>query len=119
VKYAYHIVRLLYEAEQILLEGDIDLQRHREHLKAIRRGDVSEADLRQWAADKEKQLESLYLESKLPNGPDEERIKTLLLQCLEEHYGSLEGCVVQPDAALTVLRQIQEVLDRNRNVLGL
>ncbi len=119
VKYAYHLVRLLYEAEQILLEGDIDLQRHREHLKAIRRGEVSEDDIRSWAADKEKHLENAYHDSKLPQTPDEKRIKQLLLQCLEEHYGSLEGCVVDPDAALTALREIQAVLDRYRAVVDL
>ncbi len=118
VKYAYHLVRLLYEVEQILLEGDIDLMRHREHLKAIRRGEVNEADVREWAADKEKQLESVYLQSTLPQQPQEETIKTLLLQCLEEHYGSLENCVVQPDAAVNALRQIQEILDRNQSILG-
>jgi predicted nucleotidyltransferase len=119
LKFGYHIVRLLYEAEQILLEGDIDLQRNREHLKAIRRGDIPEVDIRLWAAEKEKQLEKVYLESKLPNQPDEDRIKALLLQCLEEHYGNLEGCVVQPDRAVVVLRQIQEILDGNRGALGI
>ena len=118
VKYAYHLVRLLYEAEQILLEGDIDLQRHREHLKAIRRGDLTEPDIRQWAADKEKQLENLYLQSQLPAKPDEEKIKTLLLNCLEEHYGTLENAIVQPDAAVRALRQIQEILDQNQNVFA-
>jgi uncharacterized protein len=38
VKFAYHVVRLLGEVEQILVEGDIDLQRDNERLKAIRRG---------------------------------------------------------------------------------
>jgi len=50
-KFAYHVVRLLGEVEQILLEGDIDLQRDNDRLKAIRRGEWSEARLRQWAAD--------------------------------------------------------------------
>lgn len=117
VKYAYNLVRLLYEVEQILLEGDIDLQRPREHLKAIRRGEVSEADVRQWAADKEKHLEKSYLESNLPVQPDEAKIKALLLHCLEEHYGSLEKCIVEPDAARAALREIQETLDRNRRLL--
>lgn len=117
VKYAYHLVRLLYEVEQILLEGDIDLQRHREHLKAIRRGEVSEADIRQWAADKERQLEKVYLESTLPQKPDEERIKALLLHCLEEHYGNLSACIRQPSAPVAALRQIQEILDRHRTLL--
>lgn len=39
-KFAYHVVRLLGEVEQILLEGDIDLQRDNDRLKAIRRGGV-------------------------------------------------------------------------------
>lgn len=90
MKFAYHVVRLLDKAEQILTLGDIDLQRNREHLKAIRRGDVSEAEIRKWASDKEAQLEKAYtnMDSPLPYGPPEDKIKTLLLQCLEEHYGN-------------------------------
>jgi uncharacterized protein len=116
-KFAYHVVRLLGEAEQILLEGDIDLQRDNERLKAIRRGEWTEARLRQWAADKEADLERAYAESKLPAAPDEGRLKALLLNCLEEHYGSLEGCVVQPDRAVAALRAVQAELDRVRDLL--
>ena len=39
VKFAYHVVRLLLEVEQILVAGDIDLECDREQLKAIRRGE--------------------------------------------------------------------------------
>ncbi len=60
VKFAYHTVRLLDEAEQILTEGDIDLRRNREQLKAIRRGDWTEQDIRDHFARKEKELETLY-----------------------------------------------------------
>jgi uncharacterized protein len=116
-KFAYHVVRLLGEAEQILLEGDIDLQRDNERLKAIRRGEWTEARLRQWAADKEADLERAYAESKLPATLDEDRVKALLLSCLEEHYGSLEGCLVQPDRAVAALRSIQAELDRVRDLL--
>jgi hypothetical protein len=35
VKFAYHVVRLLLEVEQILVAGDIALERDREQLKAI------------------------------------------------------------------------------------
>jgi uncharacterized protein len=116
-KFAYHVVRLLGEAEQILLEGDIDLQRDNERLKAIRRGEWTEERLRQWAADKEADLERAYADSKLPAAPDEARLKALLLNCLEEHYGSLEGCVVQPDRAVAALRAVQAELDRVRDLL--
>ena len=52
-KFAYHVVRLLPEVEKILIEGDIDLQRNNEQLKAIRRGDWTEDRLRAWCSDKE------------------------------------------------------------------
>lgn len=113
-KFAYHVVRLLDEAEQILTLGDINLRRNAEHLKAIRRGDVSEEDIRKWAADKEAQLESVYHTSTLPYSPDEAAIKALLLECLEHHYGSLEKAVVVEGAAETALRQIAEIVDKLR-----
>lgn len=117
VKFAYHVVRLLDECEQILLKSDIDLRRNREHLKAIRRGEVTLEEIERWSADKERQLEQLYVDSKLPAVPDEGRIKELLLNCLEEHYGKLDGCVVRVDAASTALREIQSVLERYQGVL--
>jgi predicted nucleotidyltransferase len=112
VKFAYHVVRLLDEAEQILVHGDIDLMQNREQLKAIRRGDVPEEEIRKWAADKEKQLEELYHKSTLQYSPDEAKIKQLLMDCLEHHYGSLAACVVVPDRAQQTLRDISEILRR-------
>jgi len=41
----------------------------------------------------------------------EERIKQLLMDCLEEHYGSLRDVVVRPDAALEAVVAMQEQLD--------
>ncbi|SIO34901.1 Predicted nucleotidyltransferase [Singulisphaera sp. GP187] len=117
-KFAYHVVRLLGEVEQILIEGDIDLQRHNEHLKAIRRGEWTEDRLRQWAADKEAHLERAYAESTLRPTPDQAQIRTLLLQCLEEHYGSLADCLVDPDRAVVALRNIQGELDRVKDLLS-
>lgn len=118
IKFAYNLVRLLSEIEQILAEGDLDLRRNVEHLKAIRRGDVPEEDIRKWAADKEHALEKLYTESALPWGPDEEAIKQLLLNCLEEHFGSLSDCVVLHNRPMLVLREIADILDRNREVIS-
>lgn len=111
-KFGYHLVRLIMEAEQILTEGDLDLQRHREMLKDIRRGNWTLTQLREWFTRREQELNQLYVASKLPEVPDEKRIKELLLGCLEEHYGSLEECIVREDDALQALRQIQEVVER-------
>lgn len=112
VKYGMHLVRLLLEVEQILTEGDIDLQRHKEHLKAIRRGEVTEAEIRKWASDKERHLENLYAECKLPWGPDEAKIKALLLRCLEHHYGSLDKVITVPDRYREGLAEVRAVLEK-------
>ena len=116
-KFGYHVVRLISEVEMILMEGDIDLQRNNEQLKAIRRGEWTEERLRSWFAEKESHLERLYAESTLRAVPDEGRIKALLLQSLEEHYGSLECCVVDPDRAVAALRNVQAELDRVKDLL--
>ena len=112
-KYAYHLIRLLDEAEQIMTEGDIDLTRNREQLKAIRRGEVSEDDVRKIATEKEGELEGVYSRSTLRHSPDEESIKQLLLSCLEHHYGSLDKCVANIDANANAIKEIQEVLRRH------
>jgi hypothetical protein len=118
VKQAYHLIRLLDEIEQILTTGDLDLRRSREHLKAIRRGEVAEADIRKFAADKEHALENMYHESDLPFAPDEEAIKRLLLDCLEEHYGTLDGAIVLDNQPVVALRAISEIIEKNRGLLS-
>ena len=88
----YHVVRLASQAEQILTEGDLDLQEksRREHMKAIRRGESSLEDGAKWFGEKEKTLESLYRDSTLRHQPDREKIRQLLIDCLEHHYGSIQ-----------------------------
>ena len=117
VKFAYHVVRLLNEVEQILTHGTIDLQQNREQLKSIRRGEWSVKQVKDLFTRKEAELEKLYNESKLQKRPDEQKIKALLLACLEEHYGSLDGIIVDPGAAVTVLRTINDLLEKNKSLL--
>jgi predicted nucleotidyltransferase len=116
-KFAYHIVRLILEVEQILVEGDVELQRNNEQLKAIRRGEWTEDYLREWFSQKQTELERVYSESKLRQSPDEVQIRSLLLSCLEDHYGSLESCVIDPDRAVAALRNVQAELEKVRDLL--
>jgi len=118
VKFAYNVVRLMDEVEQILVDGDIDLRRNREQLKSIRRGEVPQEDIRRMYAEKERDLEKLYHSSKLPYGPDEAKIKQLLIDCLEEHYGDLSSCVVNVDAATTALRDIADVIHKHERLVA-
>lgn len=115
VKFAYHLVRLLLEAEMIMNEGTIDIRRHREHLKAIRRGDVTQDEIERWAAEKEAHLERAFETSKLRAEPAYAEVKTLLLNCLEHHYGTLGALDVvvranQPQSQ--ALREIQAICER-------
>lgn len=87
VKFGYHVARLALEAEQMLTEGDLDLERNRELLKAIRRGEWTIDRLTAFFQEKEKALEKLYNETnKLPYEPDMTEIKKLLIECINMHY---------------------------------
>lgn len=111
-KFAYHVVRLVSEVEMILAEGDLDLTRNREQLKSIRRGEWSKEQIREFFIEKEKSLEDLYINSKLRHKPNEKAIKQLLLNCLEHHYGSLDGCVsVSEDEAIKKLKEIEGIIN--------
>jgi len=112
LKFGYHVVRLLDEVEQILTLGDLDLQRDRERLKAIRRGEWSLEQVKEFFVTKEKELESAYTSSKLPHGPDEAAIKTLLLECLEIQYGSLESAITLPGQERALLAQIKALCEK-------
>lgn len=114
LKYAYHIVRLLNEVEQILVEGDLDLQRNREQLKDIRRGEWTVEQVETYFEQKERILEQTYANSKLPERADEAAVKTLLLNCLEHHYGNLSTAVKVETSAEKMLAEMQAVLDKYR-----
>jgi uncharacterized protein len=93
LKFSYHLVRLLDECEQILMTGDLDIEQNREKLKAIRRGEWSIDDLENYFKTKESSLEELYSKSTLPTKPNEDKIKSLLMSCIEDHYGSVSKTV--------------------------
>lgn len=112
VKYSYHLVRLLLEVEQILTEQSLDLERHREQLKAIRRGEWSLVKLTEWAQDKEKALEAIYSTSDLQWAPNEPVIKKHLVHCLESHYGDLSKAVVQIGEPERLLREIAKLASK-------
>lgn len=88
-KFAYHIVRLLLEVEQILTEYTLDLERNSAVLKAIRNGEWTLDRVKAFMYNKEIDLESVYNTSKLRYKPDEQAIKALLMECLEMHYGKI------------------------------
>ena len=116
LKFAYHCVRLMNEVEQILIEGDLDLQRNREQLKSIRRGEWALEQFEAYFTNKEKILETAYANSTLRHGPDEEAIKNLLMACLEAHYGSLAAAVVRVPQMDRLLAEMDDIITRYRGL---
>lgn len=113
VKFASHTVRLMNEIEQILVEGDLDLERNSEQLRSIRRGEWTIQQIKTYFNDKEKQLEELYLKSELPKFPNEDKIKKVLLQCLEIFYGDIDQIVRVEDEATQIVKEIMSVLQKH------
>lgn len=116
-KYSYHLVRLLYEIEQILKEHDLDLQRHKEHLKAIRRGELTFEEINRWFQLKREELEKLYNKSNLRYSVDHAKIKGLLLNCLEHHYGDLSSVVTVPDLPIKAFGEIRDVVRKYEGII--
>jgi len=112
VKFAAHVIRLLDEVEQILLFGDLDLTRAREHLKAIRRGEVPMEEVERFFYVKEKWLEKAYHESSLPDKPDEEKIKRLLVSCLEEFYGTIDACFKETKLTNNLITDLKMLISK-------
>jgi len=113
-KFAYHVVRLALECEQLLATQDLDLQRDREILKSIRRGEWSFERLETWFQQKESTLETLYASSSLRMEPNEAAIKDLLLKCLEHHYGNLDAAIARVPELNSLITDLQAVLARYR-----
>lgn len=112
IKFGLHLVRLVLECTQILETGDLDMQRDTDILKSIRRGEWTEEKVRDWFNQQEKNLDKLYTESKLQYTPDEREIRNLLLECLEEHYGSLKEYIVVESEQTKALREIAQTLSK-------
>jgi uncharacterized protein len=116
-KDAYHIVRLILQAEQIMAECDLDLERNAAILRSIRQGEWTFAKIEDYFDTKTKSLETVYANSKLRPVADEDMIKGLLLECLEMHYGNLASAVVDEKGATRALREISEILAKNSALL--
>lgn len=92
-KFMSNVIRLMSEAEQILTEGDLNLTKNNGELKAIRRGEWTLDRVEKEFLQRKLSVEECYGRCTLPEKPDHTRLKDLLLECLEAHYGSLTKIV--------------------------
>ena len=91
VKDASHVVRLLNEVHDFLFKGDCDISSNGELILEIRNGHWKLGEIKKMFDRKMDTLEQKMVdgESVLPEYPDQDKIKKLLVYCLEEKYGSL------------------------------
>ena len=111
-KFFYHVVRLLEEIEQILIEHDLDLERNKALLRSIRRGEWSLERAEKYFEEKEKLLQEVYSKSTLPHSADEEAIKRLLLESLEMHFGSISDAIKMEVDVEKIISDMQAVIDK-------
>lgn len=89
-KFGAHVVRLLRMCREILAEGVVRVRRpDREELLAIRHGAWPFERLKEWAAAEDAAMEALMKSSKLPHGPDRERLDALCVSLVEEGLRTL------------------------------
>ena len=111
-KFLYHVVRLAEQCRQILTEGDLDLMCNAELLKSVRRGEWSIERVTQWFEDAEKELETLFrTTTAVPEYPDKNAIRSLLIRLLTMHFGSLAQDVVEPDRHTKALLEIKRIVE--------
>ena len=112
-KFGYHVLRLLDECEQILETGELDLTRSREQMKAIRNGEWSIERVLEYFDNKNAHLEMLYgSTTAVPHSPPEDEIKSILMECIEMHYGSIDNYVKSDDRLARYLLDAQKSIDK-------
>ncbi len=76
-KHVMHLIRLLLSGTNVLHEGTIcvDVGEHRERLLAIKRGEMPFAEADAWRKELQREFESAFQTTQLPDRPDYERIK--------------------------------------------
>lgn len=111
-KFAYHVVRLLDECEQLLRDGDMDLKKNREQLKSIRRGEWTLEQINQHFQDKVLSMETVRANSPLPPNSNSNDIKDILLKCLQIQYGDLGKA-----AAVVIQGQADQTIQDVKNLL--
>ena len=107
-KFAMHAVRLYLQIEQIMLEGNLVVDRNATILRGIRNGEWELEKIIEWCSEKESQLEKAYIETnEVPHKPNEQKIRDLLLECITMHYGKVsDNVLVETSSILDDLRTI-------------
>lgn len=117
-KFAYHLVRLLWECGQIIRDGEINMAEPelRAALRGIREGEWSLDQLEAFRTEQEKRLTEALETSTLPDRPNTEQVRTILVDCLEAHYGNLQKVMrlASRNAGDALMRDVAAAVERYR-----
>jgi hypothetical protein len=111
-KFAYHIFRLIDEAEYILENHDLDLREPSRvaKMKAIRRGDIPKEEIVRMFEIAEHRLDKLKDSSTLRQEPDRVKVRAILMHFLESCYGTIEKA--QRGLADVAISEIRGTLEK-------
>lgn len=121
IKMGYHVLRLLDILEQMLTNNDIDLMRNREECKTMKSGSWGDLNrLEQTFQTRIDGLESLFRSTGLPQQPQADALHNLLLEIIEDYYGSEEKAkrdieFVSAEDVMKELVEHREILEGLRN----
>jgi len=91
VKHAMHLIRLIRMGKEILLTGEVNVNRtgiDSDYLLDIRNGLVPWSTIRKEVGTMEQDFDTIYNVSKLPKSPDRNKINRLLISLYEDFYGT-------------------------------
>jgi len=113
VKQAYHPLRLLDNLHQILTTDDIDLMKNNKECQRMRKGELyTFTEFEQYVNEKINSLEKIAdMNNSLSIKPQRQALQQLLIDCIEEHYGSEENFQDNQTEYVSV-KELKEHLDR-------
>lgn len=82
-KLAYHTIRLVLEAVQLLEDGTMDLKKHGDIFTYIRQGKWSLESILNFTNDRIRLIDDLKIRSHLPDKPQVKAVKKMLIDCIE------------------------------------
>lgn len=116
-KMASHVLRTLHESIQILQTGNMDLMYNKEEYKLMKEGKWGDIDkLEEEFRNKITYIEELKSKTKIPFEPQEEKLRALLLNILEEFYGSLSNAGTEVEYIST--KDVMEMFNKMDNKMN-
>ena len=112
-KFVANIVRLAYQCETILTEGTLNLTSFSTHIRAIREGKEPFDKVMQWLDEKEIALIKIKASSKIRANVDIPAAKEFLMNCIENHYGTIDNFARTDTIPSKAIKEIVQIIQKH------